>query len=49
MKRHGNLWTGITAFSNLLASAQQAQRGKRFRENVLAFNNKACSRLHFNF
>jgi len=38
MKRYGNLWSEVTAFANLLAAAQQAQRGKRFRENVLAFN-----------
>lgn len=38
MKRYGNLWHQVTDFSNLLAAARQAQRGKRFRENVLAFN-----------
>ncbi|HAJ59447.1 MAG TPA: RNA-dependent DNA polymerase [Cyanobacteria bacterium UBA8543] len=38
MKRHGNLWSQIIEFSNLLTAARQAQRGKRFRENVLAFN-----------
>ncbi|MBH8556202.1 RNA-directed DNA polymerase [Nostocaceae cyanobacterium CENA357] len=38
MKRYGNLWHEIIAFSNLLKASQQAQRGKRFRENVLKFN-----------
>ena len=38
MKRHGNLWPQIVDFANLLAAARQAQRGKRFRDNVLAFN-----------
>jgi retron-type reverse transcriptase len=38
MKRYGNLWPQIIEFSNLLAAARQAQRGKRFRENVLSFN-----------
>jgi hypothetical protein len=38
MKRHGYLWDKITDFSNLLLAARKARRGKRFRENVLAFN-----------
>lgn len=38
MKRYGNLWPDIIAFPNLLAAAKQAQRGKRFRDNVLLFN-----------
>ncbi len=38
MKRHGNLWPQVTDFSNIIAAARQAQRGKRSRENVLAFN-----------
>jgi retron-type reverse transcriptase len=38
MKRHGNLWPQITDFGNLLDAARKAQRGKRFRDNVLAFN-----------
>jgi retron-type reverse transcriptase len=38
MKRYGNLWSEITDFSNLVAAAKQAQRGKRFNENVLQFN-----------
>jgi RNA-directed DNA polymerase len=38
MKREGDLWPQITDFENLLKSARQAQRGKRFRPNVLHFN-----------
>lgn len=38
MKRHGNLWPQVIEFENLLTAAHQAQRGKRFRKNVLAFN-----------
>lgn len=38
MKRQGYLWDQIIDFGNLLAAARQAQRGKRFRENVLQFN-----------
>jgi retron-type reverse transcriptase len=38
MKRHGNLYPQIIAFENLLISARQAQRSKRFRPNVLEFN-----------
>jgi hypothetical protein len=42
MKRYGNLWAQITDFANLLQASRQAQRGKRFRDNVLDFN------YHFN-
>lgn len=38
MKRFGHLWAQVTDFSNLLQAARQAQRSKRFRENVLEFN-----------
>ena len=38
MKRYGNLWPHIIDFENLLQAARQAQRGKRYRPNVLAFN-----------
>ncbi len=38
MKRHGYLWADITCFENLLNAARKAQKGKRFRENVLEFN-----------
>ena len=39
MKRYGNLWPTITDFANLLDAARKAQKGKRFRPNVLAFND----------
>lgn len=39
MKRYGNLWPAITSFENLLIAAHQAQRGKRFRDNILDFNH----------
>lgn len=38
MKRYGYLWEEITSFENLLLAARKAQKGKRLRENVLAFN-----------
>jgi retron-type reverse transcriptase len=38
MKRHNHLWPTITSFDNLLLAARKAQKGKRFRENVLEFN-----------
>lgn len=38
MKRYGDLWQKIVSFENLLQAARQAQRGKRYRENVLSFN-----------
>lgn len=38
MKRYGNLWQQVTDFENLLRASRQAQRGKRFRSNVLDFN-----------
>ncbi len=38
MNRHGNLWSQIVTFENLLMAARQAQRGKRYNRNVLAFN-----------
>lgn len=40
MKRIGNLFPSVTAFPNLLNAARKAQKGKRFRENVLRFNFK---------
>ena len=39
MKRTGNLWPQIVDFENLLKASYQAQKGKRFRENVLEFNH----------
>jgi retron-type reverse transcriptase len=38
MKAYGQLWSAITDFENLLRAARKAQRGKRWRENVLEFN-----------
>lgn len=38
MKRHGNLYPQILELENLLVAAKKAQKGKRFRDNVLAFN-----------
>lgn len=38
MKRYGNLYPQIVEFENVLLAAKKAQRGKRFRENVLNFN-----------
>lgn len=38
MNRHGQLYGQITAFENLLLASRRAQRGKRFREDVLGFN-----------
>lgn len=38
MKRYGELWPKILEFKNLMLAARQAQKGKRFRDNVLVFN-----------
>jgi retron-type reverse transcriptase len=38
MKRYGNLYSQITDFENILIAAKKAQKGKRFRDNVLDFN-----------
>jgi RNA-directed DNA polymerase len=38
MKRHGNLFTEIITFENLLKAAKKAQKGKQFYPNVLKFN-----------
>ncbi|MGH7495211.1 MAG: reverse transcriptase domain-containing protein [bacterium] len=38
MKTHTDLYANICSFENLLAAAKQAQRGKRFQENVGRFN-----------
>jgi RNA-directed DNA polymerase len=40
MKRLGQLWAEIIDFENLLLAARKAQKGKRFRDNVLAFNDR---------
>ena len=38
MKRYGNLYPQILKFTNLLLAAKKAQKGKRYRPNVLGFN-----------
>ena len=38
MKRYGNLWPQVTDFSNLWLAARKAERGKRSRADVMAFN-----------
>jgi len=45
MKRHGNLYSQIVSFENLLLAVKKAQKGKRFRANVLAFNHNLESEL----
>jgi retron-type reverse transcriptase len=45
MKRYGNLWPQITAFENLLNATRQAQKGKRYRPNVLEFNHNLEAEL----
>ena len=38
MKRYGNLYPQIVEFDNIYLAARKAQKGKRFRDNVLEFN-----------
>lgn len=38
MKRVGNLWPQMISFESLLKAAHKAQKGKRFRPDVAAFN-----------
>jgi RNA-directed DNA polymerase len=38
MKRHGYLYSKIISFENLLLATKKAQKGKRYRDNVLTFN-----------
>ena len=38
MKRYSNLYPQIVDFENILLVARKAHKGKRFRENILAFN-----------
>ena len=45
MKRYGNLWADVVDFQNLLSATRKAQRGKRFRDNVLHFNYRLESEL----
>ncbi|KOR35584.1 MULTISPECIES: reverse transcriptase domain-containing protein [Planktothricoides] len=45
MKSFNNLWPNVTNFDNLLQAARQAQKNKRFRENVLKFNDNLETNL----
>lgn len=45
MKRYNNLWSEIIDFKNIFQAARQAQKGKRFRHNVLEFNYNLESEL----
>jgi retron-type reverse transcriptase len=38
MKRYGNLYSQIINFENIFLASRKAQKGKRFRDNVLDFN-----------
>lgn len=40
-----DLYPGLTSFPSLLAAAKAAQRGKRFRPDVLAFNSRLEAEL----
>jgi retron-type reverse transcriptase len=46
VKRYGNLWSDIIHYSNLLTAAKNAQRGKRYQQNVLQFNYTLEDQLH---
>jgi retron-type reverse transcriptase len=45
MKRLGNLWHQIISFENLYLASRKAQKGKRFRDNVLEFNDQIENNL----
>ena len=45
MKPLTDLYPRITAFSNLLEASRRAQRGKRYRADVLAFNARLEANL----
>jgi retron-type reverse transcriptase len=45
MKRYGGLWDGLVSFDNLLAAAQKARKGKRFRRSVAQFEFNLESEL----
>ena len=38
MKRYGHLWDRVVCWENLVLAARKAQRGKRSRLSVQAFN-----------
>lgn len=46
MRRVGGLFERIHAFGNLLLAARRAQRGKRYRPDVLRFNRRLEDHLH---
>jgi len=46
MRRTGALWNRIVSFENVLAASRNAQRGKRYREDVLRFTLDLESNLH---
>src|SRR5262249_48255570 len=49
MHRHGNLWTQLISFENLLCAAKKAEKRKRFRLPMLKFNvdlERQLWRLH---
>jgi len=46
VKRFGHLWPQIIDFGNLLYAARRAQRAKRYRPSVLAFNFNLEQELH---
>ncbi len=49
MKRHGNLWEKMISFESLLAAAENARRGKRFRPAAARFFfslERELTRLH---
>lgn len=45
MKRYGNLYPQIVEFKNIYIASRKAQKGKRFRDNVLQFNYNLCTEL----
>lgn len=45
MKRYRNIYPQIIDFENILLAARKAQKGKRFRDNVLEFNYNLESEL----
>lgn len=45
MKRARNLWLKIINFENLYLASRKAQKGKRFRENILEFNDQIETNL----
>jgi retron-type reverse transcriptase len=45
MKRLKNLWHQIIRFDNLYLASRKAQKGKRFRDNVLEFNDQIENNL----